>query len=302
MGLHETLRYIPQKFRTPLSKVSNTDIQELRLRVNRPFGVTILGMEKYLTNTGTLTDDSSEGILCTKQDIFQSFDSVCNHSVHSYAKELSQGYITIEGGNRVGLCGTYIYKGNEIHTIKDISSINFRIASQIVGSAETLYSMADFSSPKGILIIGKPLSAKTTIVRDLARIVSTKYKVSIVDERSEIASIYNGIPQNDVGLKVDIFNDYPKDIAITNAVRTMSPDIIVCDEIGTPQDFKAIERGGIYGVKFICTAHAESISQVMKREDFRDIFNTGAFNYVALLGSENDVGKVVEFKPISSGR
>lgn len=302
MGLNQVLKYISPKFRNLLIKVSNENIQELRLRVNQPFGITILGTEMYLTNSGTLTNNPNDGIMCTKQDILQSFDSVCNHSVHSYAKELSQGYITIEGGNRVGLCGTYIYKGNEIHTIKDISSINFRVANQVIGSAETLFKMADFSSPKGLLIIGRPLSAKTTIIRDLVRLISSKYKVSIIDERSEIASVYNGIPQNNVGLKVDIFNDYPKDIAITNAIRTMSPDIILCDEIGTLQDFKAIKRGAIYGVKFICTAHADSISQVMKNENFRDIFSTNAFDYITLLGSGNSIGKVIEFKSINNGR
>ncbi|MGN1411614.1 MAG: hypothetical protein ACI4WH_03770 [Oscillospiraceae bacterium] len=298
MGLKETFKYIPQKFRNPLNMVSQEDIQELRLRINRPFAVTIFNEEKYLTGDGTLTDDANNGIVCTKQDILQSFDAVCNHSVYSYAKELSQGYITIEGGNRVGLCGTYIYKGNNIHTVKDISSLNFRIAHQMIGSAESILKMADFSSPKGLLIVGRPLSAKTTVLRDLSRIVSKSFKVSIIDERSELASIYNGVPQNDVGIKTDIFNDYPKDIAITNAVRTMSPDIILCDEIGTPQDFKAIKKGGICGVKFICTAHAESITQIFKNENFRDIFNTGAFDYVALLGSGKNIGKVIEFKSI----
>lgn len=298
MGLKETFKYIPQKFRNPLKMVSQEDIQEFRLRINRPFAVTIFNEEKYLTIDGTLTDDINKGIICTKQDILQSFDAVCNHSVYSYTNELSQGYITIEGGNRVGLCGTYIYKGNNIHTIKDISSLNFRIAHQVVGSAESILKMADFSSPKGLLIVGRPLSAKTTILRDLSRIVSKKFKISIIDERSELASIYNGVPQNDVGLKVDIFNNYPKDIAITNAVRTMSPDIILCDEIGTIQDFKAIKKGGICGVKFICTAHAESITQIFKNENFKDIFNTGAFDYITLLGSGKNIGKVIEFKSI----
>lgn len=301
MSLNETLKYIPQKFRVPLTSISE-DIQELRLRINRPFGVTILGQEKYLTKNGSLSQNPNDGLVCTKQDISQCFDFVCNHSVHSYAKELSQGYITIEGGNRVGLCGTYIYKNNEIHTIKDISSINFRIANQVIGSAETLFKMMDFSSPKGLLLVGKPLSAKTTIIRDLSRLISSKYKISIVDERSEIASIYNGVPQNNVGIRTDVFNDYPKDIAIINAVRTMSPDIILCDEIGTLQDFKAIKRGGICGVKFICTSHADSIAQIMKNENFKDILNTGAFDYIALLGSGDNFGKIIDFKSINNGR
>jgi stage III sporulation protein AA len=299
MALKEVLRYIPQRFRNSLCKLPHENIQELRLRINKPFGVVVLGKERYLTNVGTLTEDYNEGVFCTKQDILQSFDSVCNHSVHSYARELSQGYITIEGGNRVGLCGTYVYKGNEIHTVKEVSSLNFRLANQVLGCAEPLYHLADFSTPKGLLIIGKPLSAKTTTLRDLCRLLGNRYKVSLVDERSEIASVYNGIPQNDVGLKVDVFNDYPKSIAINSAVRTMSPDVIICDEIGTSEDFKAVISGGVCGVKFICTAHAESIQQVMKLETFRELFNTHAFDYVALLGTGENIGKVLEFKPIN---
>lgn len=297
--LKDILKYLPINFRYLLSNV-NGNVQEIRLRINRAFGITIDGLEKYLQLDGTLSECCNYGVICTKEDILNCFDSICNHSIHSYAKELSQGYITLEGGNRVGICGTYIYKGNEIHTIKDISSINIRISNEVRGSANEVYKLVDFSQPKGVLLIGKPLSGKTTILRDLCRLVSSRYKVSLIDERSEIASIYNGIPQSDIGLKVDVFNGYPKNIGIDCAIRTMSPNIIFCDEIGTKTDFKSLQWGAICGVKFICTAHANSIEQVLKNPNFKNILNTNAFDYIILLGSNLDVGRVLDFQCINA--
>jgi len=296
--LKDIIKYLPIKFRHLLSGI-NGNIQEVRLRVHKSIGVTINGIERYPQLDGTLSDSSNYGTICTKEDVLNCFDNICNHSVHSYSKEISQGYITLEGGNRVGICGTYVYKGNELSTIKDISSINIRISNEIRGSASSIYRLIDFSQPKGALLIGKPLSGKTTILRDLCRLVSNRYKVSLIDERSEIASIYNGIPQSDVGLKVDIFNGYPKDVGIDCAIRTMSPNIIFCDEIGSKADFTSLKFGAVCGVKFICTAHADSIEQVLKNPNFKDIFSTNIFDYIILLGSDFDIGKVLDFKSIA---
>lgn len=298
--LKDIYKYIPTKFRYVLSSI-NADIQEIRLRINRALAITTDTIEKYPQLDGTLSESSNYGIICTKEDISQTFENICNHSIHSYARELSQGYITLEGGNRVGICGTYIFKGNELHTIKDINSINIRISHEVRGSACELFKLADFSQPRGILIIGKPLSAKTTILRDLCRLVSNRYKVSLIDERSEIASIYGGVPQSDIGLKVDIFNGYPKDIGISSAIRTMSPNIIFCDEIGTKQDFKSLEWGAICGVKFICTAHASNINQVYRNPNFKRILDTSAFDYIVLLDNGSNIGKIIDFKVLNKG-
>lgn len=297
--LKDILKYLPIKFRSLLSNL-NINIQEVRLRVNRAIGVTIDGFEMYPQLDGSLSECCNYGVICSKEDMLNCFDSICDHSVHSYAKELSNGYITLDGGNRVGICGTYIYKSGEVHTIKDISSINIRISNQVRGSANEVYKLLDLSQPRGVLLIGKPLSAKTTILRDLCRLISTRYKVSLIDERSEVASIYNGVPQNDIGTKVDVFNGYPKDIGINCAIRTMSPNIIFCDEIGSKQDFKSLEYGSICGVKFICTAHADSIQQILKSSNFKNILNTSAFDYIVLLGNGSNVGKILDFKVIQS--
>ena len=297
--LKDIYKYLPSRFKELLINFQSSNIQEIRLRINRAFALTIDNTEKYLLPCGTLSESSSYGIVCTQEDISQCFDSICNHSVHSYARELSQGYITIEGGNRVGICGTYVFKGNDLHTIKDISSINIRISNEFRGSANEIFKLVDFSEPRGILLIGKPLSGKTTILRDLCRLVSYKFKVSLIDERSEIASVYNGIPQSNIGLKVDVFNGYPKDIGINSAIRTMSPDIIFCDEIGTINDFKSIKFGAICGVKFVCTAHADSISQVLDNSNFNQILGTNAFDYIITLGSGSNIGKVLDIKSIN---
>ncbi len=290
-------KYLPKKFQGALSSV-NADVQEVRLRINRPFAITINTIEYYPQVDGTLSECGNYGIICNRLDILQTFEAICEHSVHSYAREISQGYITIEGGNRVGICGSYIFKGNELHTIKDINSINIRVSHEVRGSANEVFKLVDFSTAKGVLIVGKPLSGKTTILRDLCRLVSNKYKVSLIDERSEIASVYDGMPQSDIGLKVDIFNGYPKNIGIESAIRTMSPEIVFCDEIGTIQDFNAISFGAICGVKFVCTAHADSIKLVLSNPNFKQILSTNAFDSIVLLGHGSHLGKVIDFKTL----
>jgi stage III sporulation protein AA len=264
--------------------------------------VTINTIEYYPQLDGTLSECGNYGIVCTKSDILQTFETICEHSIHSYAREISQGYVTIEGGNRVGICGSYIFKGNELHTIKDLSSINIRVSHEVRGSANEVFRLVDFSKPKGLLIVGKPLSGKTTILRDLCRLVSHRYKVSLIDERSEIACTYDGIPQSDVGLRVDTFNGYPKSIGIESAIRTMSPDMVFCDEIGTIQDYNAIRFGAICGVKFVCTAHADSIECVLNSPKFKGILDTNAFDNVVLLGGGEYLGKVLDFRTLGGIR
>lgn len=301
MSINTVYKYLPERIRTPLLKANFNvqDIQEIRLRVNRPIGIDIYSKEQYLNSNGTLSDNYQDGIVCDKNDIFRSFESICDYSVHSYTNELSQGYVTLNGGNRVGICGTYIFKDNRVSTIKDVNALNFRIANQVRGCAVDILDRIDFSTPKGILIVGRPLSAKTTILRDLCRMVSNKYKLSIIDERSELCGIYAGVPQNDIGIKCDIFNNYPKDVGINMAIRTMSPDIIACDEIGSVKDINAIKLGSICGVKFLCTAHFDSIKSVMESSNYYEILNSNAFDYVVLLGNGNNIGRVLDVKRLS---
>lgn len=208
----------------------------------------------------------------------------CNLSVYAYLDEIKNGFITIEGGHRIGVCGTAVLKDNDIYNIKNISSVNIRTAREIKGCSDKL----EFDV-KNLLIISPPCCGKTTIVRDLCRKMGIKNKISIVDERGEIAGMHNGISCFDVGIMTDVLSLVPKSVGIEYMLRSMSPEYIVTDEIAC-SDYSAINRAFTYGVKVIATAHGDNIKQTLKR-----IGLTGSeFENIVLLSNKNGIGTIEE--------
>lgn len=300
-GLEQAKMVLSEKLKYAIGKINPQEaikIQELRLRIGKYFSVCILDKEYFITEAGKLTQFHNNGILVDGNDINFTFKVACQYSVHSFQKELSQGFITIQGGNRIGLCGSAVINKNEVETIKDISSINIRIAKQIIGCSNNIYSSLFCGQLQSVLIIGPPLSGKTTILRDLCRQLGQAHKLSIIDERNEIAATVNGIPQNDIGLFSDVFNSYPKVDGIITAIRVMSPKIIVCDEIGSNEDAIALENAIHSGVKIIATAHAGSIEEIKKRIGLMKLLELGAFNKIALLGTGEKIGEVIKIHTI----
>lgn len=259
------------------------NITEIRLRTGRSISLRI-GTENILLG----------GYSVSKEDIEYSFKAICNYSVYTYSRELSEGFITLKGGHRVGICGTAVAENGKVSNINYISGLNFRIANERKGVADKI--MADiFTKEKcGIIIAGAPLCGKTTVLRDLCRQLGNKYKVSVVDERGEIASVYKGIPQNEIGVFTDVFDGYPKTEGILMAIRTMSPDYIFIDEIGTEEDYNAVFQSVCCGVEIIATVHASSITSLKKRDNINKLLKTGAFRYIVFLESQNGLfGKMV---------
>jgi stage III sporulation protein AA len=277
-------QYLPARISQAIEGMSTSErdlITEIRFRVNRPVEIVSGGKNppKFLCQNGSLTTFPNISLIITSQEIEQCFNAICNYSVHSFEKEIAQGFITLSGGNRVGLSGSMSVNSG-IATLKYINSLNFRIAKQVPGCATELFnSLRTF--PSSVLIIGKPASGKTTILRDLCRIAGKTHRVSLIDERHEIASLAGGIPQNDVGDRTDVFDGYPKHNGIETALRVMSPEIIICDEIGTQDDIKAIENCLYSGVSFIASAHASTRDEVYSRPYLKNIMSS--FNYLVVL-------------------
>ena len=146
--------------------------------------------------------------------------------------------------------------------------------------------------------MGVPLSGKTTILRDICRILGKKHRISIIDERSEIAAAYHGVPQNDIGEFSDVFNGYDKKNGIETAIRVMSPELVVCDEIGGKSDCEAILASVNSGVRFLASVHGREIEEILKREHIKKLIDYGVFEYAVLLGSGISVGKVKEIRKI----
>lgn len=270
-------------------------VQEIRLRSPKPVILHLQNESYFLSKKGELTRNSSNTIISTQLDLINSLNKMCSYSVYSYQNEIKNGYITLKGGHRVGLCGTAVFNNEEFTNVKDISSMNIRIARNIDYMLnESVKNLIENFS--GILIAGEPSSGKTTILRNIAKNMSIGSfenikKVVVIDERGELSGTSVGIAQNDLGF-CDILNSYPKSIGIMQALRTLSPEIIVCDEIGSDTDIKAIELGVNSGVKFIASIHAGNVEELLRRPQTKKILGTGAFNRIVMLKSKSMPGEI----------
>ena len=269
------------------------DIQEIRLRVNRPISFCTGNITYYLTENGSITAEPSGKLLTVdKDDIRLTFNNLCNYSVFSKQNEIRNGFITIRGGSRAGICGTAVVENNAILNIRDISSINLRIASERIGCADDLLSI--ISEPeRGFLLCGAPCSGKTTILRDVARQLSASHNVSVIDSRSELAGTYMGEAQSDVGM-CDVLDGYQKNDGFDHAVRCLSPGIVVCDEIGDELDALSIENAICSGVSVIASAHCPNKDELMHKPSLLRLIQNRAFKNIVFLKSRREIGRIGE--------
>lgn len=278
----------------PLSKKLSDSAVEIRLRLNRPLSIVCPNITYYLTKQGGLvsTPIADSMFTISRGDIADTFHNICNYSVYAKQKEINNGFVTMRGGHRAGICGTAVMNDGKIVNIRDITSINIRIAREHKGCAKSLVdSIKTFD--KGVLICGAPCSGKTTVLRDLARILSTELgkNVSLIDERGELAALSSGIFQNDIGL-CDVFDSYKKSKAMMQAVRSMAPDIIICDEIGSDEDVLAVEHSVNCGVSIIASVHCASEKELRSKANIKALAKIRAFDKVVFLSDKKMPGKV----------
>lgn len=260
---------------------------ELRMRVNMPLFVEC-GGKTLSAQEACKENQLYTNFVAEAEDLAQCFKYLCGHSVHSHEEEIKEGYISLKGGHRAGICGTAVIQNGEIINLRNISSINLRIAKEYKGSADKLMETVFANGLCSVLIIGPPASGKTTILRDLARQLSfyknTYKKIAVIDERGEIAAVNGGVPGCDVGKTTDVFTAYPKAEGITMAVRTMSPEFIICDEVGTKDECEALLGCMGAGVKIAATIHAGSFNELAARPQGQMLLNQGIFDKAVVLG------------------
>jgi stage III sporulation protein AA len=273
-------------------------VQEIRLRVGRPVTLCCPEGIYFLKNGGGLAYVAGANCVITgKNEVEESFRILCGNSIYSHDTEIRCGYVTMRGGHRAGICGTSVFQNGFVSGLRDISSINIRIAREVMGCADAiLYQLKD-SINGGLLLAGPPSSGKTTILRDIARQLSSGIcgnirKVAVVDERGEIAGTYHGVPQNDVGLCCDVLDCCPKSEGILTAVRTLSPQFIICDEIGTENEVRAVEQSLNAGVTVIASIHAGTREELVSRSQVASLLRTGAFRNVVLLKGSGKPGEI----------
>lgn len=278
-------------------KICNS-AQEIRLRINRPIAIVCKNITYFISLNGELVSNyvtecmQKNLFIVNKSDMLECFNNICSYSVYAKQNEISNGFVTMRGGHRVGICGTAISDGKKIINVRDISSINIRIAREHKDCSKPIFEMLN-NNCNGLLICGSPCSGKTTILRDIARILSTEFckRISIIDERGEIAGASSGIIQNDVGLS-DVFDMYEKSNGIIQAIRSMSPDIIICDEIGSLSDVDAVEYSINSGVAFITTIHCANEFELKNKPIIKRLINCGGFENIVFLENRSKVGQV----------
>lgn len=275
--------------------VREKEVQEIRLRAGLPVLVIKEGREWYLDKEGNFTDKLALAYCATETELDNLLQHICHYSLYAFEDELRRGFITVNGGHRVGIAGQVVLEADgSVRTIKHISYLNIRVAHQIKGAAEKLLPLVyQGGVPQNILIISPPGCGKTTLLRDLIRLISDGNAygkgicVGVVDERSEIAGSFMGKPQNDVGMRTDVLDACPKALGMMMLLRSMSPRVIAVDELGGREDMEALHMAASCGCRILATVHGEDLWDIRRKQGFRDLFEEQLFDCFPVLGKEN---------------
>lgn len=291
MGQFEkAVQYIDASVRAVLLGLSpaiKSEITEIRLRLARPLSLYRAGQPFFLSAGGGLTKvPAADSLIITDAAIKNTFFSLCGYSVQSCRDQLRQGFFPLDGGNRAGIAGKAMLDRGEVLSVEDITSINFRIAAKAPSLDPIVRKLLE-GKEGSLLIAGPPCSGKTTCLKGIIQLLADeKYqKVSVADERGELFWGTGGIT-------ADYLRFYPKDRAVDIAVRTLAPDVIICDEIGSQKDAEAVKRAFYSGVRVIAAAHGDSLNKLLYNQNLAFLMKCHVFDHIVFL-SRTPVGKVV---------
>lgn len=272
-------------------------LQEIRLRAGKPMAVRYRTDDFFMRNDGTLTYAPDEAMEVSEEMINETLEYMLRYSRYAFEEEIRQGYITVNGGHRVGISGKVLAENGYVKNIKKIASLNIRLSHEVKGCADSVMPFVyDRGRVRNILIIAPPCCGKTTLLRDMVRQVSdgsSGYKgvnVAVIDERSEIASCYQGIAQNDVGIRTDVLDDCPKDTGMMMAVRSLSPSVVAVDEIGGVNDAEALRYVINSGCSVFATAHGYSLEDMNNKPVLSKLIEDGSFERFIIMKKSNKPG------------
>ena len=280
--IEDVLKILPEDISNVLKNIQDKEkITELRLRVGT----------KLRAYFGRNEQEFMMSI--EKGHLLKILSNISSNSIYSVQNDINKGFITISGGNRIGIAGEVVILDGKIKNIKDISSMNIRIAHECLEAASKIMDKIVVNGRvNNTLIVSSPGLGKTTLLRDVVRNLSVMgYNVSVIDERGEIAAMYDGRPSLNVGHRTDVISFVDKVQGIEMAVRSMAPQVICTDEIGSEQDVEAIKYLCKCGVKFITTMHGGCLEDIIKGP-MRSILNDGYLDTVIVLSNKFEVGSI----------
>lgn len=269
------------------------DTYEIRLRKNKPlvlfgnYGVAFIDPNGIISHM-----DTRNSVHVSENELQTIISAVCGYSVYSHQSDIANGFVTFGNGNRVGFCGTAVMSSDRIASINNISSLNIRIAREHNSDTDQiLETFIEHSQPHGIIIAGAPCTGKTTILKNLAKVLSSEYKYGfrkcvIVDERFEMSCTD--------GINCDVICGYDKDLGIVHAIRTLSPHVIICDEIATDSEAEKVIKGLDSGVSFIVSVHASDKKELLHRSVSSKLIRSGGFDRAVILTDSPHPGVIGE--------
>ena len=275
----KALGLLPRRLLTECSDIPSSEAEEFRLRAGRRATLLIGGTETPISSVPVDTSDIDSVI-----------ERATNASVHTAQSSIAKGFINCSGGIRIGLCGTGIIDKDKVTGMRGISSLAIRIPHEIRGCGQAAIDKVKADTVGSVLILSPPGYGKTTFLRECIRQLSDSGKrVSVADERGELAAVHRGVPQFDLGKASDIMSGVPKAQAVMMLLRAMNPQIIAMDEISSPEDVEAAETASGCGVRLIATAHAAEKSELYRRPVYKRLLELGVFKNTVVI--ENRCGR-----------